>query len=537
MISSSNNPGFADAFTLPVRYYEQSTIFDTASAVSRVENVLGNAAFNLGLSREPLTLGNFIPNIAGRIAQSFTEPDYDKFNPFPQIIGTKYEPHIGVFSKARDQLDVELIKQKLDQEIQDRQTLELAGAQGILPMLFVGNFDPINFIPLGVAMKGARSVKTIALNSLRTSAAFAAATGSQEGLLHSMQELRTKEETQFAVTASLILGAAIGGGVKYMTPSEHTKAADGIYQDIIMPSVIKKDIDIKGDGARSTLSERMLYGNKILQGEKLTEADNLKPLFEPGVYFKKEEIEKIEDIYNRLDQQIDPPIVPVSSVKEVSSILLPKTILDVRKKLFQVYNAQPLQSLKMDVLTRGDITFTGLDYLEAEFRSFAHQKLSPQEIDEIFNGIIEMGISKSDVDKILKNLLREATGISVIKEPVTQKVTKPADVPSAQTLTEPLEPEPVVKENLTTNTVRQAIIDLTGKPDQRLRIAELRKKLSDMPRKKVDAALREMKREGRIMLFPDEDRSKITQADKDAALKESSRTNHIIMMPSDEFNK
>jgi len=78
--------------------------------------------------------------------------------------------------------------------------------------------------------------------------------------------------------------------------------------------------------------------------------------------------------------------------------------------------------------------------------------------------------------------------------------------------------------------VRETYFTFTnGKPHVSMRLATLREILSDIPRPNLDEALKEMKRNNQIHLFPFEDPQQKNETDDWAALYEASRLNHIII--------
>lgn len=99
---------------------------------------------------------------------------------------------------------------QIQREEDDRKTLAAAGGGGIAAELFAGLLDPTNLLPGGQAVRSARAGKAIFGTGVRTSAAGALAAGLSEVALHGSQEMRTVEESLFAIGGSAILMGAIG---------------------------------------------------------------------------------------------------------------------------------------------------------------------------------------------------------------------------------------------------------------------------------------------------------------------------------------
>ncbi len=78
--------------------------------------------------------------------------------------------------------------------------------------------------------------------------------------------------------------------------------------------------------------------------------------------------------------------------------------------------------------------------------------------------------------------------------------------------------------------IRSAYFQFTGNQTHiRMRLAQLRDALADVPRDLLDETLRELKRVEKILLFPFEDPQEKTPQDDGAALMEAGRINHVIL--------
>lgn len=379
-------------------------------SITRLENFIGQGAFNLGLR-----WGNWnTPN----------DPDYD---PYDGVIGTKYERHLRSFGKTKNDLDKRLLMQLIDQEDQDRENLIRAGSKAFIPTFIIGNLDPLLFIPLGKAIKTSSKAENFIKNALKVGTESAAAVSVSESLLQYFQTSRTANESVEAIVGSALLGGLLGGGLSLLNPAARKKMADNLVKESGDTDSMIKIID-RAD--RYYEAAGIIDSGEFRAKEALLEIGNR---FDFG-----ERKSEIEDLANKLDQTYSPPIVHdfdtqtsksllnkiipgnKTDLNRPASILLPETILKIRKKAREVLIDTDFEKLNVD-LFEPDIDFKGLEYLESEFESMATMKLSPQEIQEVIEELSKRGISKKTVDKALKNVLRKAVGQK--KEKISQLKT------------------------------------------------------------------------------------------------------------------
>lgn len=77
--------------------------------------------------------------------------------------------------------------------------------------------------------------------------------------------------------------------------------------------------------------------------------------------------------------------------------------------------------------------------------------------------------------------------------------------------------------------IRTAYLELTGgRLNTRCRLCDLREKLTDVERATLDETLKRMQREHEAALYPLDNKSEITQADRDAAIYFGSEPRHIL---------
>jgi hypothetical protein len=77
-------------------------------------------------------------------------------------------------------------------------------------------------------------------------------------------------------------------------------------------------------------------------------------------------------------------------------------------------------------------------------------------------------------------------------------------------------------------TVREAYRSLTREPNGWVSLADLRDKISDVPRAAVDDALRRMARDPKVGLIPEADQSSLRPRDHDAAIRIGGEHKHLL---------
>lgn len=147
------------------------------------------------------------------------------FNPFDELVDTKYEPFMDRLADADNPAELEILKRKIDSELEDKRILNEGGGLSILTRFVAGALDPINFIPIGgMFIQSARGV-----GAARGAAAFAKAAGKgavtgaivgavgaaiSETTLAGLQETRDIEEVKTGIGAGALFGGILGGAAR-----------------------------------------------------------------------------------------------------------------------------------------------------------------------------------------------------------------------------------------------------------------------------------------------------------------------------------
>lgn len=190
-------------------------ILETIGAAFRTENTVGS-----WLTREINGFG-----VDNQVDASYS--------PWDDIKGTPYEDHWSSFANSNNSRYTQFLKTQIDREEEDRRTLAAAGWGGTVAGMTAGIIDPTLLIPVGgeiaLAGKGAWRLSRGALAGAR---AGGIGTAIQEGLLQSTQELRTAEESAFAIGGGVVLGGILGGGAAALLSRPEQLAAQSALEAI-----------------------------------------------------------------------------------------------------------------------------------------------------------------------------------------------------------------------------------------------------------------------------------------------------------------
>jgi len=129
-----------------------------------------------------------------------------------------YEMFAQNFIDSKSPEQQSAIKQQIDQELEDKQTLAAGGVTGFVAMVAAGVTDPLFWaIPGFAEVKGA---KTIGGAVLRVGAIGGVSEIPVEAAKQLTQEARTGEEAIFAIGGATILSGILGGTFKGLSNAE-----------------------------------------------------------------------------------------------------------------------------------------------------------------------------------------------------------------------------------------------------------------------------------------------------------------------------
>lgn len=173
-------------------------IFETFGAAIRTQNMLGSFAASRGMP-DPYV-----------IEDGFDSMEEARNDP-------EFAPYIEEFAGIFNRKAFEAKKAQIRREIEDRRTLDAAGATGVIASVAAGVADlPTMLIPGGIFTSGARTVGGVALGVAAGAALDASVS---EAALQATQATRTTEESAVNVGGSVVLGGALGALVgRYLLP-------------------------------------------------------------------------------------------------------------------------------------------------------------------------------------------------------------------------------------------------------------------------------------------------------------------------------
>lgn len=195
---------------------DSSSYFESPSLLSALNPFTGDqqikssrdAAFRIDNS-----LGSFIATAP------FSQFDkVDGYNPFDNDAADLkgYEDYADSFIDAGSPDETRAIKQRIDQQMQDRQYLSETGGAGTIASLAMGLIDPINlasmFVPAGAVVRGGE----IAATAGRFALANAVGGIASEAALSATQETRTFEESAVNVAVDAMVGGILGAGAQLL---------------------------------------------------------------------------------------------------------------------------------------------------------------------------------------------------------------------------------------------------------------------------------------------------------------------------------
>lgn len=142
----------------------------------------------------------------------------DGYNPFDNDAADLkgYEDYADSFIDAGSPEETRAIKQRIDQQMQDRQYLSETGGAGTISSLAMGLIDPINLasmlVPAGAVVRGGEVAATAGRFALANTVGGIAS----EAALSATQETRTLEESAANVAVDAMVGGILGAGAQLL---------------------------------------------------------------------------------------------------------------------------------------------------------------------------------------------------------------------------------------------------------------------------------------------------------------------------------
>lgn len=231
---------------LPVFEGESPENMDLALATFRTENALGSLLSRSSIENLP---NKYIDNVDYNPWNSLT--DKEKLD----------ESFIENALLADSDQELESVRKLTAKERKDRNTISQGGAMSFAMGFGIGGIaDPINLIPVGgAAYKTYKAGKSILHAGMATGSVAATSTAMQEAALHATQIERTYGESAINVSASFLLGGALGMGAKQLSSiGVDSKTFDEITDSMDVETKVRngdnsvgaaqviEDVEIKG---------------------------------------------------------------------------------------------------------------------------------------------------------------------------------------------------------------------------------------------------------------------------------------------------
>jgi len=195
---------------------DSSAYMETPSLLSAINPFTDNQQVQRGRDaafRIDNSLGSFIATAP------FSQFDkVDGYNPFDNDAADLkgYEDYADSFIDSGSPDETRAIKQRIDQQMQDRQYLSETGGAGTISSLAMGLIDPINlasmFVPAGAVVRGGE----VAATAGRFALANAVGGIASEAALSSTQETRTLDESVANVAVDAMVGGILGAGAQLL---------------------------------------------------------------------------------------------------------------------------------------------------------------------------------------------------------------------------------------------------------------------------------------------------------------------------------
>jgi hypothetical protein len=260
------------------------------------------------------TSSNIGSGIASR-AMAIPDQDYFKvqkdYDVYDDISG--YEAHAGRFEQVYNPLAAQAVKSDIDRETKDRETLAASGWAGFALSAGASILDPTILLPGGALVRAGKVGYSLGKTALSVGGAAALGTGIQEAGLQATQQLRTPEESFFAVGGSALLGGIIGAvGAKFISKGEWDRFGSALKvelegdvpdPDAIVNTIVQRAQSVGASSVDNIkLDDLGVGGPRIAQAvAKATDAMRINPgiqtMFSPSV--------KVREAYQKM---VDNPV-------------------------------------------------------------------------------------------------------------------------------------------------------------------------------------------------------------------------------------
>lgn len=216
---------------------------------------------------------NIVYNLANTLSHSSGEPD-PSYDVYKNLQG--YEGYADRFIGVENSDDAEWIKQRIDQETEQKSVMASGGLEGVAAGFAAGLMDPTMLIPVGgEAYATYRTGGRILEGAAKTALAVGTVTSADELALHSLQETRTGEESLGNIATATFMGGVLGGAAGALAPREASQAA----------ASTERNLNIREEFAdRGSIGAAAAPAN-TLEGQAIKDTVGLKAFRDPVLGF------------------------------------------------------------------------------------------------------------------------------------------------------------------------------------------------------------------------------------------------------------
>lgn len=155
-----------------------------------------------------------------------------------------------MFDHAESQEHFDAIKEQIDDRTAREKYNSQAGWKGLIGNMSGGLLSPLNLVPFGTAVKGAKGAKSLLQNGLKTAMYGASSMAASEVILHNEQETRTLGESAANIASGAVLSGVLGAALhaKLAKSPEYGKFKEQFEKEMMYPEDADFIADVKAGG-------------------------------------------------------------------------------------------------------------------------------------------------------------------------------------------------------------------------------------------------------------------------------------------------
>jgi hypothetical protein len=220
---------------------------DVLAAAERSSNLAGT----LYDTYDTLTT-NLAPN-------PHTQPGFDPAVSIPK----GYESQADLFYDVRSPEDMEIRRQQIDRENQDKQTIAQAGGWGLAASMAAGFTDPLTLASMAIPV----GAPTRLLQAGKFAVTAGATTALQEAAMQELQVTRTARDSALNIGASTILGGVLGAVLRpHVAKAAFEDMSHTLHHELNDPAVPGETVLGPTDGRGRIVPETEMPGTPLYHG-------------------------------------------------------------------------------------------------------------------------------------------------------------------------------------------------------------------------------------------------------------------------------